>query len=145
LLGLFSKKYDFEQGDHNIQIVFEITAQDNRSGDIDTKAFNTGSWPVVGGKYKSRKAIEDTRRWVIGMIIVDYNKTLLDIRIPRIYIDDVKQIREDLPDEPMYGDQVEKLEFCGYNMNLKRFTIKTHVHCNIMLRCLTRKDGMVGH
>ena len=24
----------------------------------------------------------------------------------------------------MYGEQVEQLEFCGYNMRLKRFTIK---------------------
>ena len=52
------------------------------------------------------------------MITVDYNKTLLHVRILKVYIDDVKQIREDLSDERM------QLEFCGYNMKLKRFTIK---------------------
>jgi len=24
----------------------------------------------------------------------------------------------------MYGEQIEQMEFCGYNMKLKRFTIK---------------------
>ena len=61
MLNLFSKKYDFEQGNHSIQIVFEITAQDNRTGEIDAHKFNPGVLEVHGGKYKIRKAIEDKK------------------------------------------------------------------------------------
>ena len=59
MLNLFQTKSDFEQGNHNIHIVFEITAQDNRSGEIDTQKFNTGALEISGGKYKIRKAIEE--------------------------------------------------------------------------------------
>ena len=91
---------------------------------LTPKKINTGAWEISGGKYKIRKAIEDKKQLVVDMITVDYNKTLINVRILKLYIDDVKQIRQDLSDERMYGEQVEQLEFCGYNMKLKRFTIK---------------------
>ena len=52
------------------------------------------------------------KKLVIDMITVDYNKTLINVRILKLCIDDVKQIREDLSDERMYGEQVDELEFC---------------------------------
>ena len=119
-----NKKSDLEQGNHMIQIIFSITTQDNTNGEVITRPYNTGAIPVEGGKYKIAKAIKKKEQWVKDLLTEDYNKTVLNVRIDRLYIDEVKQIREDLTDEPMYGEQPQQLEFCGYNMKLKRFTIK---------------------
>ena len=53
---ILEKKSDFEQDNDNIQVVFEITAQDIRSGEIDTHKFNIGAWDIYGGKYQIRKS-----------------------------------------------------------------------------------------
>ena len=116
-------KTDVVQGDHVIQIIFSITTQDNATGEVTTKPYNTGAIPVNGGKYKIAKAIKNKTLWIVYLLTAGYNKTILDLAIDRLYIDEVKQIREYLTEEPMYGEQPQQLELCGYNMKLKRFTI----------------------
>ena len=69
---------------------------------------------------------------------------MLYIRIDRLYIVAVKQIREDLTDEPMYGEQPQQLEYCGYDMKLKRFTIKNACALEYHVEMFNKKGGMDG-
>ena len=106
--------HNFKQENHTIQIVYEVTTK-NADNEVKTKPFNTKTFDVYGGKVTIRKAIERKNQEIKELFENDYNIVLEDIKIQRIYIDDVKRDVTDFKDIKMFGTL---LNICGYDLNI---------------------------
>ena len=59
-----------------MQFVLDVTTIED--GKEHTRKYNTDVFPVFGGKYKFRKAIENQMKEIRELFENDYNKELLD-------------------------------------------------------------------
>ena len=122
--------HHFKQEDHTIQIVYDIVTKNNDSGETKTKQHNTKAFDVYGGKVKIRKAIESKNKEIREVFENDYNVELEDLKIKRIYIDDVKMDVKEFKDIKMFGTL---LNLCGYDLNVLPYqfinacTVEYHV------------------
>ena len=107
--------HNFKQENHTIQIVYEVTTRNVDSEETKTKSFNTKAFDVYGGKVTIRKAIERKNQEIKELFENDYNVVLEDMKIKRIYIDDVKMDATTFKDIKMFGTL---LNICGYDLNV---------------------------
>ena len=97
-------------------MVLDITTLED--GKIHTSKFNTGVFHVFGGKFKLRKGIDNEIRGIRLMFLEDYNKELVDMKLVRLYIDDVKRNVQDFKNIIMVGTL---LNLCGYDLNVGKY------------------------
>ena len=104
---------NFKQENHDIQIIYEVTTKNNDDGKIIIKQYNTDAFKVFGGKIKIRKAIQaktdETRKYFEEQ----YDIELIDIKIKRLYIDNIKLNPTEFKDIKMFGTL---LNLCGYDL-----------------------------
>ena len=104
---------DFEQDENSIQIIYEVKA-DGKQFDLNTKAFK-----VVGGKYKTRKAIDNHLYKTADDLINTYELDDIEsIIIKRIYINDIEKATTGFRDIKMYGTL---LNICGYDLQVGKY------------------------
>ena len=109
-------KDDFKQEDHDVQVVLDITTLENDKE--HTRKYNTGVFNVFGGKYKLRKGIEQKINEIRDLFENDYLKELIDMKLVRLYIDDVKRNVQDFKDIKMFGTL---LNLCGYDLDVGKY------------------------
>ena len=94
--------HNFKQENHTIQIVYDITIRKADFEETTTKPFNTKPFDVYGGKVAIRKAIERKNKEIRDLFENDYDVVLEDMKITRIYIDDVKMDATTFKDIKMF-------------------------------------------
>ena len=93
--------------------MYNVTSE-NTDGKVTTEEFNTKSFDVFGGKMKIRKAIQAKTDEIEMLFKEQYAIELQDIKIKRIYIDDIKLNPTDFKDIKIFGTL---LNLCGYDLN----------------------------
>ena len=107
--------HNFKQEDHGIQVVYDITTIKKETGETISKSYHTDTFFVFGGKFKIRRAIENKNKEIRDLFENDYNIELKDLKIKRLYIDDIKMNVQDFKDIKMFGTL---LNICGYDLNV---------------------------
>ena len=79
---------------------------------------NTDAFKVVGGKYKTRKAIEKHLNKTKDDLSEAYEYEIESITIKRIYINDIKKAATEFKDIKMYGTL---LNICGYDLQVGKY------------------------
>ena len=97
--------------------MYNVTSE-NTDGKVTTEEFNTKSFDVFGGKIKIRKAIQAKTDEIEMLFKEQYAIELQDIKIKRIYIDDIKLNATDFKDIKMFGTL---LNLCGYDLNVGNY------------------------
>ena len=70
----------------------------------------------------------------------DYNKELVDLKLTRLYIDDVKRNVQDFKDINMFGTL---LNLCSYELNVGSYEL-INVARNTMCQCSINSDIISG-
>ena len=109
-----------ERTEHTIQIIYDITTEE-AEGVLTTQEYDSKVFTVFGGKQKIRKAIETTSKYIYDYLKESYDWELIDFKIKRIFIDEIKTNITDFEDIKMFGTL---LNLCGYDLNVVNTEIK---------------------
>ena len=69
--------------------MYDITTIKKETGETISKSYHTDTFFVFGGKFKIRRAIENKNKEIRDLFENDYNIELKDLKIKRLYIDDI--------------------------------------------------------
>jgi hypothetical protein len=109
---------DLSPKNHSVQIVYNIESKNKETSTTTTREYITDVFHVNGGKYKLRKAIEDNLYDIQQYMMDKYEITLLNMKIKRLYVDDVIKDIQNFDEIKMFGTV---LNLCGYDLTVGHY------------------------